>query len=77
MVPMHPNTVAELVEEARGSAEARNELVQRYQHETPVLAAAILNDPTEAEDLSQDGIASRFACTICTKCSRNFDAISS
>src|SRR5438067_10820769 len=60
MVMMHPNT-AELVEDARhGSAEARNELVRRYQRETAVLAAAIVNDATEAEDLSQEAFIRAF-----------------
>jgi RNA polymerase sigma factor (sigma-70 family) len=54
-------TVAELVDEARrGSADARDELVRRYHRETAVLAAAMVNDPTEAEDLSQEAFIRAF-----------------
>src|ERR1700730_14507734 len=52
---MQPKTVAELVHEARhGSAAARDELVRRHQREIAILAAALVNDATEAEDLAQE-----------------------
>jgi RNA polymerase sigma-70 factor (ECF subfamily) len=58
---MKTKTVAELVEEARrGSAEARDELVRRYHRETAVLAAAMVNDPTEAQDLAQEAFIRAF-----------------
>jgi hypothetical protein len=54
-VLMPTNTVAELVNEARrASAEARDELVRRHHREATILAAAMVNDPTEAEDISQE-----------------------
>jgi RNA polymerase sigma factor (sigma-70 family) len=61
MVPMPTSTVAELVHEARrGSAEARDELVRRHHREAAALAAAMVNDPTEAEDLSQEAFIRAF-----------------
>jgi RNA polymerase sigma factor (sigma-70 family) len=58
---MKTKTVAELVDEARrGSAEARDELVRRYHRETAILAAAMVNDPTEAEDLGQEAFIRAF-----------------
>jgi RNA polymerase sigma factor (sigma-70 family) len=54
-------TVAELVVDARaGSAEARDELVRRHYREAAVLAAAMVNDPSEAEDLSQEAFIRAF-----------------
>ena len=54
-------TVAELVNEARrGSADARNELVRRHHREAAVLAAAMVNDATEAEDLCQEAFIRAF-----------------
>ena len=54
-------TVAELVDEARrGSAEARDELVRRHYREIALVAVAITNDPTEAEDLSQEAFIRAF-----------------
>jgi RNA polymerase sigma factor (sigma-70 family) len=61
MVRMLTSTVAELVNEARrGSAEARDELVRRHHREAAILAAAMVNDPTEAEDLSQEAFIRAF-----------------
>jgi hypothetical protein len=61
MVLMPTSTVAELVNEARrGSAEARDELVRRHHREAAILAAAMVNDPTEAEDLSQEAFIRAF-----------------
>jgi RNA polymerase sigma factor (sigma-70 family) len=58
---MEAKTVAELVDQARsGSAEARNELVRRYHRETAILAAAMVNDRTEAEDLAQEAFIRAF-----------------
>jgi RNA polymerase sigma factor (sigma-70 family) len=58
---MPTSTVAELVNEARrGSAQARDELVRRHHREAAILAAAIANDPTEAEDLSQEAFIRAF-----------------
>ena len=54
-------TVAELVDAARrGSAEARDELVRRHYREIALVAVAITNDPTEAEDLSQEAFIRAF-----------------
>jgi RNA polymerase sigma factor (sigma-70 family) len=54
-------TVAELVDEARrGSADARDELVRRHYREIALVAVAITNDPTEAEDLSQEAFIRAF-----------------
>ena len=61
MVLMPTSTVAELVNEARrGSAEARDELVRRHHREAAILAAAMVDDPTEAEDLSQEAFIRAF-----------------
>src|ERR1700726_4565804 len=58
---MKPKTVAELVDEARdGSAEARDELVRRHYREIAALAAAIVNDASEGEDLSQEAFIRAF-----------------
>jgi RNA polymerase sigma factor (sigma-70 family) len=58
---MPTKAVAELVSEARlGSAEARDELVRRHHREAAVLAAAMVNDPTEAEDLAQEAFIRAF-----------------
>jgi RNA polymerase sigma factor (sigma-70 family) len=52
---MTRKTVAQLVDDARkGSAEARDELVRRHYREIAALAAATVNDATEAEDLAQE-----------------------
>jgi RNA polymerase sigma factor (sigma-70 family) len=60
-VLMPTSTVAELVNEARrGSAEARDELVRRHHREAAILAAAMVNDPSEAEDLSQEAFIRAF-----------------
>ena len=60
-VLMPTSTVAELVNEARGgSAEARDELVRRHHREAAILAAAMVNDATEAEDLSQEAFIRAF-----------------
>jgi RNA polymerase sigma-70 factor, ECF subfamily len=49
------------VNEARhGSAEARDELMRRYFREIAVLAAAMVNDATEAEDLAQEAFIRAF-----------------
>jgi len=54
-------SVAGLVEAARlGSAEARDELVRRHFREAAMLAAAMVNDPTEAEDLCQEAFVRAF-----------------
>jgi len=54
-------TVAGLVDEARrGSARARDELVRRHQREIVVLAASLVNDATEAEDLAQEAFIRAF-----------------
>jgi RNA polymerase sigma factor (sigma-70 family) len=54
-------SVAGLVEAARlGSAEARDELVRRHFREAAALAAALVNDPTEAEDLCQEAFVRAF-----------------
>ena len=53
--------MAELVDQARrGSAEARDELVRRHYREVALVAIAIVNDPTEAEDLSQEAFIRAF-----------------
>src|ERR1700726_4569529 len=58
---MKPKTVAELVDEARdGSAEARDELVRRHYREIAALAAAIVNDASEGEDLAQEAFIRAF-----------------
>jgi RNA polymerase sigma factor (sigma-70 family) len=58
---MEPKTIAELVNQARhGSAEARDELVRRHYHESAVLAAAMVNDATEADDLAQEAFIRAF-----------------
>lgn len=58
---MKTKTVADLVDETRrGSAEARDELVRRYHRETAILAAAMVNDATEAEDLAQEAFIRAF-----------------
>jgi len=58
---MAPKTVAELVDEARrGSGDARDELVRRHYREIALVAVAITNDPTEAEDLSQEAFIRAF-----------------
>lgn len=58
---MEPKAIAELVNEARhGSAEARDELVRRHYRGTAVLAAAMVNDATEAEDLAQEAFIRAF-----------------
>jgi RNA polymerase sigma factor (sigma-70 family) len=58
---MVAKTVAELVDEARhGSADARDELVRRHYREIALVAVAITNDPTEAEDLSQEAFIRAF-----------------
>jgi RNA polymerase sigma-70 factor (ECF subfamily) len=60
-VLMPTSTVAELVNEARrGSAEARDELVRRHHREAAILAATMVNDPTEAEDISQEAFTRAF-----------------
>lgn len=52
---MKTETAAQLVQEARhGSADARDELVRRHYREIALLAAAMVNDPAEAEDLAQE-----------------------
>ena len=58
---MKPGTVAELVDDARkGSAEARDELVRRHYREIAAIAAAMVNDATEAEDLAQEAFIRAF-----------------
>jgi RNA polymerase sigma factor (sigma-70 family) len=58
---MQTKTVAELVDQARGgSAEARDELVRRHHRETVILAAVMVSDPTEAEDLAQEAFIRAF-----------------
>ena len=54
-------TVVELVDGARrGSAAARDELVRRHYREVALVAISIVNDPTEAEDLSQEAFIRAF-----------------
>jgi RNA polymerase sigma-70 factor (ECF subfamily) len=54
-------TVAELVDEARrGSARARDELVRHHQRQIVILAASLVNDATEAEDLAQEAFIRAF-----------------
>jgi RNA polymerase sigma factor (sigma-70 family) len=58
---MNPKTVKELVDEARsGSPEARDELVRRHYREIAAIAAAVVNDATEAEDLAQEAFIRAF-----------------
>jgi RNA polymerase sigma factor (sigma-70 family) len=58
---MESKTVAELVNEARrGSVDACDELVRRHYREIAVLAAVMVNDPTEAEDLAQESFIRAF-----------------
>src|SRR3954464_8495568 len=58
---MVTKTVGELVDdERRGSADARDELVRRHYREIALVAVAITNDPTEAEDLSQEAFIRAF-----------------
>jgi RNA polymerase sigma factor (sigma-70 family) len=58
---MGEETVAELVSAVRqGSAEAQDELVRRHYREAALLAAAMVNDPTEAEDLAQEAFIRAF-----------------
>jgi len=53
--------VAHLVTEARtGSADARDELVRGYFREITAIAAALVNDATEAEDLAQEAFVRAF-----------------
>jgi RNA polymerase sigma factor (sigma-70 family) len=53
--------VADLVTEARtGSADARDELVRRYFREITAIAAALVYDATEAEDLAQEAFVRAF-----------------
>jgi RNA polymerase sigma factor (sigma-70 family) len=60
-VVMDAKSVAELVNAARsGSAEARDELVRRHYREAALLAAALVNDATEAEDLAQEAFIRAF-----------------
>ena len=54
-------TDAELVEKARqGDAGARDELVRRYQRQTALLAAALVDDLAEGEDLGQEAFVRAF-----------------
>jgi RNA polymerase sigma factor (sigma-70 family) len=58
---MEPKTIAELVTLARqGSVDARDELVRRHYREIAALAAAMVNDATEAEDLAQEAFIRAF-----------------
>jgi len=58
---MARKSVEDLVDEARaGSLDARDELVRRYFRETAAIAGALLNDPTEAEDLAQEAFIRAF-----------------
>src|SRR3982750_1221497 len=58
---MATKSVGELVAEARrGSADARDELVRRHYREIALVAVAITNDLTEAEDLSQEAFIRAF-----------------
>jgi RNA polymerase sigma factor (sigma-70 family) len=43
-----------------GSADARDELVRRYVREITAIAAALVNDATEAEDLAQEAFVRAF-----------------
>src|ERR1044071_7322143 len=47
----------------RGSAGARDELIRRHQRQVVATATALVNDPSEAQDLAQEALAdpSRFA----------------
>ena len=68
VVMVMESTVAELVIEARqGSAPARDELVRRHYPQAALLAAAMVNDATEAEDLTQEAFIRAF---------RNLDLLS-
>lgn len=54
-VSMTNKEVAGLVAQARnGSAEARDELVRRYYRDIAAIAATLVNDATEGEDLAQE-----------------------
>jgi RNA polymerase sigma factor (sigma-70 family) len=58
---MERKPVAELVAEARRhSAEARDELVRRHYRDVVLLAAVMVDDPTEAEDLAQEAFIRAF-----------------
>lgn len=58
---MDRRSVGALVAEARaGSADARDELVRRHYREVTLLAGAIVNDRTEAEDLAQEAFIRAF-----------------
>jgi RNA polymerase sigma factor (sigma-70 family) len=58
---MQAKSVSALVVEARqGSADARDELVRRHYRQAAALAAAMVNDPTEAEDLAQEAFIRAF-----------------
>lgn len=58
---MEQKSTAALVLEARdGSAEARDELVRRHYREVTLLAAAIVNDPIEAQDLAHEAFIRAF-----------------
>jgi RNA polymerase sigma factor (sigma-70 family) len=58
---MGEETVAELVEDARqGSSDARDELVRRHYRDVAVVAMSIVNDPAEAQDLSQEAFIRAF-----------------
>jgi RNA polymerase sigma factor (sigma-70 family) len=58
---MTKKEVAALVAEARnGSGDARDELVRRHYREIAAIAAALVNDATEAEDLAQEAFVRAF-----------------
>ncbi|MGH9163055.1 MAG: RNA polymerase sigma factor [Vicinamibacteraceae bacterium] len=54
-------TDGELVQAARSGAEdARDELVRRYQRQAILLAATLVNDPAEGEDLAREAFVRAF-----------------
>jgi RNA polymerase sigma factor (sigma-70 family) len=58
---MKEKSVGALVAEARdGSADAHDELVRRHYREVTLLAAVIVNDSTEAQDLAQEAFIRAF-----------------
>ena len=61
-VLMASKDLADLVTEARkGSVDASDELVRRYFREVTAIAAALVNDATEAEDLAQEAFIRAFS----------------
>jgi DNA-directed RNA polymerase specialized sigma24 family protein len=56
-----PKSDSELVEAARrGDADARDELVKRFQRQVVLLAGMMVNDLAEGEDLGQEAFVRAF-----------------